>query len=440
MRLARLPARCCSMSYRTEIGLVLLLVTAIGIAVIASGGRRSFTPLYEPVSTLHSGPSGGRAPYDVLAALGVPVERRRTPLFDLARQVRRRPAVLLVVEPENALAPAEREAVAQYVATGGVLVAVGYAGGLTGCLGWQLAAPDSAHRVGRDSALVASPPGVYRLPPVTQVLRPVQPDTSEGISKRITELKKLNSPGGMLRELGECQAAILSGPDTVLSTVAQEPVVLRLRFRGGGRAVLVSDDAYFRNAAWRTTDVPIVLVPLLVPQPRGRMSWDEYHHGYDTGGSMFGTVLGWMAHTPVGWALWQLTAVLLVWLAVTAVRFGPPRAVLDRRRRSPLEHVEALAAGLEGAAGTEPAVELVLSGLRRRLSRTGQLPRGDVRQWLSSLELALPTRRGREAARRLQDVLTKPGGAERVLGAAQAVEDVWEELRPRATPAGSSTR
>jgi hypothetical protein len=409
------------MSYRTEIGLVLLLTTALVVAMLAGGGRRSFTPLDEPVSTFRTGPSGGRAPYDVLAQLGVPVERRRLPLFDLARQVRRRPAVLLVVEPERWLAPAEREAVAQYIRTGGVLVGVANAGGLTECLGWELARPDSAHRVGRDSALIAAPPGVYHLPPVTQVLRPIQPDTTEGITKRISELRQAGRPGAMLRELGDCQEAAPTGVDTLLTTVALEPVVVRLRFRGGGRAVLV-------------------LVPLLVPHPRGRVSWDEYHHGYDTGGSLVGTVLRWMAHTPAGWALWQLAAVALLWLAVTAVRFGPARSVLDRRRRSPLEHVDALAAGLDGAAGTEPAVELVVSGLRRRLSRTGQLPRGDARQWLSNLELALPTRRGREAVRHLQNLLTKPGGAERVLGAAQAVEDVWEELRPRATPAASSTR
>jgi hypothetical protein len=215
---------------------------------------------------------------------------------------------------------------------------------------------------------------------------------------------------------------------------------VRLRFRGGGRALLVADDAYLRNAAWRSSDVPIVLVPLLAPGERGRVSWDEYHHGYGAGGSLVRAALGWMARSPVGWVLWQLIAVAGLWLVVTAVRFGPPRPVLDRRRRSPLEHVEALAAGLAGAAGTETAVELVVSGLRRRLSRAGQLSRGDFGQWLAALELALPGVRGRQAARRLRDLLTKPGGAERVLGAAQAVEDVWEELRPRAMPAGSSTR
>ena len=428
------------MSYRTEILLALLLATAILIAVLAGGGRRRITPLNEPVSTLRSGPTGGRAPYDVLARLGVPVERRRTPLFDLARQVRRRPAMLAVVEPEQWLAPAEREAVASFVVTGGAVVAVGEAGGLTECLGWGTAWPDSSDRIHGDSALVAAPPGLYRLPPVTRVLQPIARDTSVEASKGIAELRRLGRPRRMLRELGDCAVAGLLETDTLLATVGSEPIILRLRFHGGGRALLVADDAWFRNAAWRSSDVPLVLVPLLVPHPRGRVSWDEYHHGYDAGGSLRDAVLGWTAHSPAGWVLWQLVVVALLWLAVRAVRFGPARPVLDRRRRSPLEHVDALAAGLEGAAGTEPAVGLIVSGLRRRLSRTGHSPRGDVGSWLASLELALPKRRGRDAARRLQEILSKPGGAERVLGAAQAVEDVWEELRPRARPAGSSTR
>ena len=426
------------MSYRTEIGLVLLLAAALTLAIVAGSGRRRAVPFDEPASTYRSGPTGGRAPYDVLARLGVPVERRRTPLFDLARQLRRRPAVLVVVAPDQWLAPAEREAVARYIGTGGALVAVGDAGGLPECLGWQVDRPDSADRVRLDSALVVAPPGVDRLPPVTRVLHPVEKDMAEGVTKRITQMRKLGRPGGRgLSEIEECTAAVRFGTDTLLATAGGAPVVLRLRFRGGGRALLVADDAYLRNAAWRSSDVPNVLVPLLVPRERGRVSWDEYHHGYGSGGSLVRSLLGWMARSPAGWALWQLIAVALVWLVVTAVRFGPPRPVLDRRRRSPLEHVDALAAGLEGASGTETAVGLFVSGLRRRLSRTGQPSRGDFRQWLAALELALPGARGRQATRRLQDFLTKPGGAERVLGAAQAVEDVWEDLRPRAMPAGS---
>jgi len=128
---------------------------------------------------------------------------------------------------------------------------------------------------------------------------------------------------------------------------------------------------------------------------------------------------------------------LFVALAAAAVRFGPALTVIERRRRSPLEHLEALAAGLEGAAGVETAVGLIVSGLRRRLSRGGYAPSGDPRQWLLALELATPTPRGRAAVRRLQQIITHPGGPERVLAAAQAVEDVWEELHPRMTRAVS---
>jgi uncharacterized protein DUF4350 len=429
------------MSYRVEIGFAALLGLALAVALLAGRRQRSVIQGWEPVSTYRTGPMGGQAAYDVLARLGVPVERRRTSLFDLGRQARRRIGVLAVVSPEQWLTAAEREAVARFVAAGGEVVAVADGGGLTRCFGWDTAEPDSADLDRKqDSAAVVAPPGAGRLPPVGWVLHPYGLDSLEGITKRTAELRKKGGLARLSPNDDMCRAAVRAGVDTLLATAHGAPVVLRLRFRGRGRVVLVSEDGYFRNAAWRSSDVPELLVPLLTPRTRGRVSWDEYHHGYGERGSMGRVLVGWMAASPIGWALFQLTAVALLILAVHAVRFGPARAVIERRRRSPLEHVEALAAGLEGAAGVDAAVQLTVSGLRRRLSRTGQPQRGDPTQWLAALELALSGVRGRQAARRLQETLTKPGGAERVLAAAQAVEDVWEELRPRATPAASWTR
>jgi uncharacterized protein DUF4350 len=429
------------MSYRAEIGFAALLAVSLTVALLAGRKQRSLVQAWEPVSTYRTGPTGGRAPYEVLARLGIPVERRRTSLFDLARETRRRIAVLAVVSPDQWLAPAEREAVARFVAGGRAVVAVGDAGGLTRCFGWDTVEPDSADLGQRqDSVPVVTPAGAGRLPPVGWVLRPYGEDTLEGITKRAADLRKGGGLARLTRSDEMCRSVVRIGADTLLATAHRAPVVLRLRFRGGGSVVLVSEDGYFRNAAWRSTDVPGFLVPLLVPPTRGRVSWDEYHHGYGEQTSLGQALVGWMAGSPIGWALFQLTAVALLVLAVRAVRFGPAHAVVERRRRSPLEHVEALAAGLEGASGVDAAVALTVSGLRRRLSRTGQPQRGDPGQWLAALELALPGVRGRRAARRLQETLTKPGGAERVLAAAQAVEDVWEELRPRATPAASWKR
>jgi hypothetical protein len=229
-----------------------------------------------------------------------------------------------------------------------------------------------------------------------------------------------------------CGALIPTAQDTLLRLPDRRPVILRLQYADGGRILLAADPDYFRNRAWRQSDAPLFLVPLLLSGPRGRISWDEYHQGFGIQASSTGAMFNWMLRSPVGWALLQLTAVALLWLAVTAVRFGPARSVIERRRRSPLEHVEALAAGLESGGGADTAVALNIGGLRRRLHRSGA-GGAEERRWLSSLELALPTARGRAAVRRLQHLSTHPGGDERVLEAARAVEDVWEEFRPRTT-------
>jgi len=429
------------MSHRTEIGLALLLAAAVAVALVAASGKTRPTATWEPASTYTTGPTGGRAPYDVLARLGVPVERRRTALFDLARRAERRPALLAVVSPEEWLVSAEREAVARYVGTGGALLAAGDGGGLTECFGWRTATPDSTEG-SHDSVPVMAPRGMRDLPRVERVLHPraARADSLGDEAKQAAEQSK--SIRGLLKPDDACRSVVKERVDTLLATARGAPVIVRLRVRGGGSVVLLADDGYLRNAAWRTTDAPLLLVPLLVPRPgaHGHVTWDEYHHGYGEETSTSGAVFSWMARSPAGWLLLQLVVVALVWLAVTAVRFGPPRPVLDRRRRSPLEHVEALAAGLEGAAGADTAVLLMISGLRRRLSRTGQPVRGDMGQWLRALELVLPDARGRAAARRLQNTLAKPGGAERVLTAAQAVEDVWQALHPQVKAADFSTR
>src|SRR5207244_11132739 len=121
----------------------------------------------------------------------------------------------------------------------------------------------------------------------------------------------------------------------------------------------------------------------------------------------------------------QLLGVALVALAVTAVRFGPARSVIERRRRSPLEHVEALAAGLEGAGGVDTAVGLTVSGLRRRLGRVGLLPAGAERAWLAARELGLPTAHGRDAVRRPPRTINEPGGPDPAAQADPTVGSGW---------------
>lgn len=418
------------MSFRTELQLGLLLALAVTLAAILARRGPAPTAEDEQPSTFLSGPQGSKALYDVLARLGQPVERRRTPLFDLSREpAGRRPAQLVLIGPSLLLQAAELEEVVRYLEGGGAVVAVGNAGGLTYCLGWE--SQPGLRRGELDSMVVTGAEGL-RLPRVTRYLTPheAQPDDTTPRWRAI----------GQLRKEGGCPGLAPVATDTLLWTAfLHRPIMVRLHYKKGGQAVLAADPEYFRNRSWRTSDVPLLLTPVLLPPPPrpGRVSWDEYHHGYGSDASLTDAVLGWLVGAPGGWAVLQLLAVALVALAVAAVRFGPALSVIERRRRSPIEHLEALAAGLEGAAGAETAVALIIAGLRRRLSRTGYIPRGDPGQWLAALELASPTPGSRAAVRRLQQLTTQPGGPERVLAAAQAVEDVWQDLRPRSTRGAS---
>jgi uncharacterized protein DUF4350 len=414
------------MSRRLEVALVLLLGLSLGVAIWAgrSGAGTGREGDFDfRASTLLSGPGGSRALYDVLARLRIPTERRRTPLFDFASDSSHRPAVLVVLDPPFDLSGAELAQVAQFVRAGGAVVAANAGGGITRCVGWQ-----PAYRfdfVREDSFAVVSAARDLTLPAVVNYLKP--PDRVQAARRRMR--------GGEVEE-DHCDTLVPQRQDTLLRLLDARPAALRLRYAGGGSVTLVADAGYFRNRTWRDTDVPEFVTPLLIPTHAGRAGrvvWDEYHQGFGHARSLDGAVAAWLGRTPIGWAVLQVVAVLLVGLAVAGVRFGPARHVIERRRRSPLEHLEALAAGLEGAAGADTAVALTVSSLRRRLGRAGVMPPDDQRSWLASLELALPTAAGRNAVRRLQRILSQPGGSERALAAAQAVEDVWLELRPAKT-------
>ncbi len=412
------------MSLRAELGLAALLATGVTVAIVA--GRRSGAPArdFEPASTFRAGPDGARGVFEVLAHLGRPVERRRTPLFDLAKNLRRRPGLLVESNPPEELESAEMAQVVAYLRRGGNVLATREGAGVARCSGWAPRWAGTSRRL--DSlAVTQAPDGAagLSLPAVNQYLQPLA-----GVENpREIAPKTVRSD-----EDTRCATLVAIGADTLVRTRSGRPVVLRLRYDGGGALVLVADDGWVRNRAWRTTDVPLVLLPLFSPRA-GPIVFDEYHHGYGANGSLTLALGQWLADTPGGWVFVQLTAVALLWLIVSAFRFGPAQSVIERRRRSPLEHLDALAAGLEGAGGTETAIALTLAGLRRRLSRTGRAPRGDARQWLTTLELVLPTARGRAAARQLAALTHQPGGPQRVLAAANSVEDVWEELRPRTT-------
>jgi hypothetical protein len=172
------------------------------------------------------------------------------------------------------------------------------------------------------------------------------------------------------------------------------------------------------------------MLALITPRYR-RLVVDEFHQGFPTSsGSLAGATLDWSVRSPWGWIVWQLVAVGVIALVASGIRFGPARSVILRRRRSPLEHVRALATALAAARGHETAVRLMVQGLRRRLSRAGRVGPADLDRWLAGLATSLRTERGREALATLTAVHRRPPSSAGVLEAANAVETLWDELKP----------
>jgi len=215
--------------------------------------------------------------------------------------------------------------------------------------------------------------------------------------------------------------------DTLLVTTSGEPVALRVTPDSGAAALLVADGRLFSNRMVRETRAGEFTLGL-VQGRYSRVLVDEYHQGFGPGGGIVGAARRWLASVPAGWAIIQLAVVGLIALLIGAIRFGPARHVLPRRRRSSLEHVHALATALAAADGRRVAVSLIVRGLRRRLARPGDGQAGDTDAWLAALEVRTRTPAGRDAARRLVTLTRTPAGAHSVREAALAVEVVWQDL------------
>jgi hypothetical protein len=224
-----------------------------------------------------------------------------------------------------------------------------------------------------------------------------------------------------------CQVPAYRSVHTVLGS-PRGPVVMRLEEPSGRQVILVADAALLSNHALRDSDAG----PLALSLFAGRYDhvvFDEYHHGWGAEGSLAAATLAWSLRSPWGWVAWQLIGVGVLALLSGAIRFGPAMPAFSRTRRSPLEHVRALATALAAARGHDEAVAAIVRGLRRRLAPPALRSRGDWRNWLAQRDRRTASPAEREALVTLTS-LTQPGQpSSSVLLAANAVEDLWQSLQ-----------
>jgi hypothetical protein len=407
---------------RTEFALAIGLFAGVIALVAGVGASRRGAEQGDPrASSYLPGPFGVRALADGLRRLDVAVRPSRRLLSDLAGDSGGSgPRLLAILNPVVSLSGAEQEKLLQQLAgpRGADLLLAGHgANGLMRCFGFHAdTRPSESVRVrpvaGQEGRGATAWPGVSAV--LSRSTSEIVIDSSRTEDAAITS----------------CVVPPVARIDTLLTSETGRVLALRL-WRGDvhQRILLVADPALLRNRAMRETPAGPYMLGLIAGTYR-RVIFDEQHQGFTEGGSLLDALIDWSGRTPWGWAAWQLIGVGLLALFAGAIRFGPIRRVISRTRRSPLEHVRALATALAASRGHDVAIGAIVQGLHRRLHPGSRQPRRDWRGWVERLAHQLRSPRAQDAARTLQS-LTRPGQpSDGVLRAANAVEDVWEELRP----------
>lgn len=355
-----------------------LIVVVAVLAVLATPSEESNEGDVRP-STFRTTAHGANALFLTLEEVGIPVERRLAPYVD-GEPLEGPLALLAPMEPPT---PEEVEALLYWVEEGGTLLyAVGaWDGPLLEALGLSVSplAPDSLSAFERASwEGRPATPGYHRLsagtPPV------------EGF-----------------RWAFDDTAPAFEGPlEMLASTSAGDAVVVSYPL-GEGRVVAWSDPAPLTNRALRESGGAVLFARAAadaVPEG-GALVFDEYHHGYRGDGSAVAAVWRFLREAPAGHAALQLGLVGVLTLLFLGWRFGAPYPPPPVRRRSPLEHVEALAGAYRQAGARATARRLLLAGMARRLGRRGPHDVREEKELLERLETRLPV--GREAAHRVRE-------------------------------------
>lgn len=398
---------------RRELAIGLAAFVGLGALFLAEALTARTGTLDPRLSTFRAEPNGARAWAEGLEHLGHRVVRWRRP-FSMLPAPAPDGAVLAILAPDRWLGFEDQTALRRWASKGGDLLLVGQGSRLPmSCAGWRW-----------DTLGVAGVPGTgsvegtpIEIPAVRARLVPM-PDSILADSSRRSDL-------GLLR----CARGPRGAVDTLLRAPSGAPLAVRVRRPDGGTTTLVADAALFTNRILRETRAGEFTLSL-VPSGTAEVLVDEYHHDYGAHGSLTGAILSWSGRTPLGRVLWQVALVGVLALLASMVRTGPIRALPAPSRRSALEHVGALARALAATRGHDVAVLALVRGLRRRLSADGRPVRDDPRAWLAGLVGRVRGGPARRAVVHLME-LTRPGqGTTEVLAAANAVEEIWQELRP----------
>jgi hypothetical protein len=394
---------------RREQALAIGLIVLILVLAMLTAPDTERGALDPRASTFRSAGPGALALLLTLRELGVPADRRLTSWVegDPPR------GVLAVLAPAQPLTPREAESLLEWVGAGGTLI--------------HAAHPGDPLLEAFGLALEPLPPG----PADPPAMRPLPHPWTEGIGEA----------GGFGRVFADTSRAMATGEATPLLRAPDGRAAVLVAPVGRGRVMAWGDVGPLRNAGLREGGAALLFARAAADlTERGDTLWfDEYHQGYrEEAGAVLAT-LRFLRDTGPGRMALQLGLAGLGLLVLLGARFGTPLSPPPARRRSPLEHVEALAGAYQRGGARTTARRLVIAGLARRLGRAAPAP-GTEAEWLDRLETGLPGARAN--VRALREEWERGERADLVALAARADDLVRRARgrRPSDHPARLGTR
>lgn len=352
---------------------LLALVLLAGILLTRTPGEATTAT---QLTTYGTGPFAARGIYEVLGRVGFSVSRLRMPL----RAPLDSSSSYLLLDPPMQPSATGVHALLDAVRRGATAIVVPEAGTpLADSVGVRqslyqtsnLEVRTSINDASTDEATATLRAAAAALPAMNFYLRPVprgDSDTAARLPPHVRVLVRVSRDGTL-------EPAILARP------------------MGRGWVVALSDVQWLANEFVRDTAAAVAAVRLVewpAPSVRRPLVFDEYHQGFGLYVSLRQVVMHALAATPPGRAFLQVLVAGLVLLVALGVRPIAPRARARIERRSPLEHVGALAHAYEQVRATRTATKRLLHGLRRR-HPLGLPPSADDARYLDLLRVHAPS-------------------------------------------------
>ena len=327
-----------------------VLLTALFVKTPTTG--RDGDPRLTSTST---DPLGAKLFYEVAGRMGYTTLRTRTATFPKGVHT-----ILAVLDPVVDLNPIEVHEMMEHVRAGGALLAV---------LGDGTAALSDSLHVSVDS--VGSP-----VTPTMGSARQCANGnvfTRNGLWLGPATLYALKIPDSIRADMHtftyvdafSVKRSSVKGPRPAIIGFAD----------GAGRVVIASDPDVLRNDALRHCgyglDVAVAdalrYLTFGGPTERRTIVFDEFHQGGAARAGMTRLVREYLTETPSGRTLLQICLAGLVLLLAMVPRVMPPREDQRLARRSPLEHVDALARAYAQVGATRTGALHLVRGMQRRI-------------------------------------------------------------------------